>query len=114
MASLADLVSVYAPSTPAGFSLADIDIAGTQAQNTADIARSRLTRNFGTFDLPDLISSQAARGAFHSSATQNKVRRLATGTADQLSNVELGLADQRAILAANALLAQTGIRLGGF
>lgn len=113
MASLSDLSAIYAPSAPPGFTLADIELAGTQAQNEADISSERILRNFGQFQLPDLLSSQAARGAFQSSATDNKALALTTGAADQLTDIQFGLGQTQANLASNALLAQTGITLGG-
>lgn len=36
----------------------------------------RLQRDFTQYDLPDLVSNQAARGAFHSGATRRKTGRL--------------------------------------
>lgn len=147
MATLSDLAAVYAPPPPAGFTLASIGIAGQQAANGAAVGRERTQRNFGfasadagqakqrtirnfnQFDLPDLMSSQAARGAFHSSATTNKTNRLRTGmndsladigtglerqrvgAGDQLADIEMGLANTNAQLAAQGLFAQTGIRL---
>lgn len=113
MASLSDLASVYAPEGPeTGFRLADIEQASNSLTNNAAIGRERTLRNFNQFDLPDLLSSQAARGAFNSSATDHKRSRLATGAADTLTDIDLGLASARANLATNALLAQTGIQLG--
>lgn len=114
MASLADLADVYAPvGQEAGFTLADIELDTQFSKDNAKIASDRLLRNFSKFDLPTLLSSQAARGAFHSTATENKRTMLETGLTDQLSDVQFNLAREQAKLAANALLAQTGIRLGG-
>lgn len=147
MATLSDLAAVYAPPPPAGFTLAGIEIAGQQAAASAAVGRERTQRNFGfatadanqakqraqrnfsQFDLPDLISGQAARGAFRSSATSRKTNRLQTGlndsladiglnldrqrvgAGDQLADIEMGLANTNAQLAAQGLFAQTGIRL---
>ena len=147
MATLADLAAVYAPPPPAGFALANIELARQQAganaaigrertlrnfgfaQTDAGTARDRVQRNFSKFDLPDLISGQAARGALHSSATARKRDRLQTGmndsladiglglerqrigAGDQLADIETGLAQTNARLAAQGLLAQTGIQL---
>lgn len=113
MASLADLLSSFAPKQPVAPVLANIRLQGQHAKTNAGIARQRLLRNFNQFDLPDLLSSQAARGAFASSATENKRTKLATGVGDELSDVALGLAQTQAQLAANALLAKSGISLGG-
>jgi hypothetical protein len=114
MASLSDLQGVYQPdSQETGFRLADIERAGQQAATGAEIGRERLLRNFSKFDLPNLLSAQGARGAFRSSATGNKREQLATGVQDQLGDIELGLANTQADLAANALVAQAGIQLGG-
>lgn len=107
-------MGVYnAGAQPAGFSLANIDLAGQQGEDQAAIGRERVLRNYSQFDLPDLLGAQAARGAFSSSATDNKRTRLGTAAGDSLTDISLGLASQQANLAANALLAQTGIRLGG-
>lgn len=114
MASLLDLVSVYAPSGPeAGFVLADIERRKQVARDTAAIGSERITRDFTKFDLPELQGGQAARGAFNSSATLRKTSRLSNQAGDRLSDIAYGLANTEAELAANALLAQTGIRLGG-
>lgn len=113
MASLADLADVYGPTgQEAGFTLADIELQSQHGKDTARIATDRLLRNYNRFDLPSLLSSQAARGAFASSATDNKKALLQTGVGDQVSDIQLGLAYQQSRLAANALLAQTGIQLG--
>lgn len=115
MASLADLSAIYAPAGPeTGFTLAGIEQQNNALGNSAAVGRERTLRNFNQFDLPDLLSSQAARGSYFSSATQGKRNRLATGAADQLGDIELGLANARAGLATNSLLAQTGINLGAF
>lgn len=113
MASLSDLASVTAPAAPAGFRLADLALMGALGQSSANVGRERVLRNFNKFDLPDLLSGQAARGALHSSATRDKYQRLATGAGDNLADIQMGLAAQQAGLASNALLAQTGISLGG-
>lgn len=114
MASLADLQTIYTPNTPAGFRLADLEVKGHLAQAQAGIARERVLRNYHQFDLPGLLGSQAARGAFHSSATQQKQQQLATGAADTLTDIQFALGQQQANLSANALLAKTGISLGAF
>lgn len=113
MASLLDLAAIYAPSGPeTGFRLADIEQATNVLNNNAGIATERTIRNHSQFDLPDLLGSQAARGAFSSSATDRKRSALVAGTGDRLSDIELGLANAKANLATNGLLAQTGISLG--
>lgn len=112
MATLADLMDIYQPAPPAGFQLANIDLQSTLAKNQAGVNQERVLRNFKQFDLPDLLGAQAARGAFYSSATQNKRNRLATGAGDQITDIQFGLANTQARLASNALLAQTGIQLG--
>lgn len=113
MASLADLGGVYGTQDPTGFKLADIGLAGGLSSAQADLSKGRILRNFGQFSLPDLASSQAARGAFHSSGTRDKAGRLGLGVQDSLDDVTLGQNQYQANLAANALLAQTGISLGG-
>jgi hypothetical protein len=112
MASLTDLLNLYEPETPAGFNLANIALERAQSQAGYDMGRGQLMRNFTQFDLPDLISSQAGRGAFNTSATRNKANRMATGVTDSLAQLGLGYAPGQATLATNALLAQTGLQLG--
>jgi hypothetical protein len=114
VASLSDLAAFYAPpARESGFKMADIELATNLINNQAGVSNERILRNFGQFDLPDMLGSQASRGAFHSSATEDKRRRLQVGAGDQLADVELGLAEAKANLATNGLLAQTGISLGG-
>lgn len=111
MATLADLSSVYTPSNPTGFGLAGIELQATANNVNALGAQHRAIRNFSKFHLPELLSGQAARGAFASGATQRKAQRLAVGTQDSLAEIAAGLGPAQAQLATNALLAQTGIQL---
>lgn len=92
--------------------LADIERQQQEATANAGIQTERLLRNFNRFDLPNLLSSQAAKGAYGSSATANKREALTMGVGDQVTDVEMGLAQTQAKLAAQALLAQSGIQLG--
>lgn len=112
MASLSDLTDLYAPEAPAGFNLANIALQRSSGQAAYDMARNRVMRDFGQFDLPDILSAQAARGALASGATRRKVNRAATGVSDTLANLGIGYAPNQSRLATNALLAQTGISLG--
>ncbi len=114
MASLGDLASVYAPvGQPAGFSLADIEIESQYSKDNAKLQSDRLLRNYSNFDLPAMLGSQAARGAFYSSGTTNRRSMLNSRLTDSLGDIQLNLAREQARLASNALLAQTGITLGG-
>jgi hypothetical protein len=112
VATLSDLARLYEPETPAGFGLANTALQRSQGQAGYDMARSQLMRNFSQFDMPDILNSQAARGAFASGATRRKVNRAATGVTDTLANLGLGYAPNQSRLATNALLAQTGLQLG--
>lgn len=116
MATLVDLHRVYSPqnATPAGFRLADLAVQGNLAEGQAGIGRERVLRDFNKFNLPGLLGTQAARGAFHSSATDRKREQLAHGAGDQLTDIQFALGQRQAELAANALLAKTGIALGRF
>lgn len=115
MPSLSDLAGVYAPSGPeSGFLLAGIEQQRNEAVSGAGVSRERILRNYNRFDLPSMLSSQAARGAFNSSATENKQLRLATGAGDSLADVAMGLANTESRLASDALLAKTGVRVGGY
>lgn len=112
MATLADFQALYQPSAPpAGFSLAGLSLDAGLASAQSGVNQGRILRNFGEFDLPDLVSSQAARGAFYSGATSNKTNRLATRASDALADQQLDLGPILARLAANSVLAQTGIQL---
>jgi hypothetical protein len=111
MASLADLSSVFGTAPPAGFSLAGTAIQGGMTEAQTGFEREKILRDFNEFNLPSLINSQAARGAFRTSATQDKAKRLATGTQDSLTSLQLASNPAQAQLATNALLAQTGIRI---
>lgn len=114
MASLLDLVEVYAPKGPeTGFVLADIERRQEVNKTTSGINRDRALRDYEKWDLPNLLGSQAARGAYNSSATINKRERAATGVSDKLFDITYNQANTEAELASNALLAQTGVRLGG-
>lgn len=77
MASLLDLYQSSAP--PQSWGMADINLQEASIGAEAGTQSARLKRNFTQYDLPDLMNSQAARGAFYSSATQNKSSRLQTG-----------------------------------
>lgn len=112
MASLADLQTIYTPNTPAGFRLADIEVQGNLAAGQAGIGRERVLRDFNKFNLPGLLGSQAARGAYNSSATQMKREQLGNQAGDALTDIQFALAQRQAELASNALLAKTGISLG--
>lgn len=114
MPSLADLGAVLTPSEPTGFRLGQLELAGGIAQGEAEMQRGRILQDFTEFQLPQLMSSQAARGAGASSATWDKRRQLATGASRGLEDVEAGLARTQAGLAGNSLLAQTGISLSGY
>lgn len=115
MASLADLATAFQPAgPPAGFQLADLELQRGLAQAGAGIQRQRLLRDFQRFDLPDLVSAQAARGAFRTGATKRKTERLATGVADRLADVDVRLASLLGGIAFNQQLAGTGAQLGGF
>lgn len=109
---MADLQTVFGTPPPAGFSLAETDLQSTLATSQANVGRERVLRNFSKFNLPDLLSSQASRGAFRSSATNHKRDQLTAGAGDTLGDIQFGLANTNAQLASNALLAQTGFRLG--
>ena len=111
MPSLADLGSVFGTTDPAGFSLAQTAIQSGLTGAQAGFESGIVKRNLNQFDLPDLINSQAARGALRTSATANKANRLAVGAQDALSRIQLSSNPAQAQLATNALLAQTGIQI---
>jgi hypothetical protein len=112
MASLADFAGIYGPETPAGFNLANIALQRSSGQAGYDLARDRIMRDFTRFDLPQLLSAQAARGALGSGATRRKVDRSATGVNDALTNLALQYGGDQARLGTDALLGITGTTLG--
>jgi hypothetical protein len=87
---------------PAGFQLAENAEARAQITSQSGEQLRRLQSDFQNYEMPDLLSSQAARGAFYSGATQRKAQRaseqylrnygdIGTGTAYSLA--KLGRAD---------------------
>lgn len=111
MASLADLGSVFNQAAPTGFTLAGLGLQGDLSAQEAQVGQQRSVRNFGERALPGLINSQAARGAYDTSATVNKATQLTEDFGDTLSDLAARGANAQAGLAVNSLLAQTGIRL---
>jgi len=112
MASLADLAGIYGPETPAGFNLASNALARANSTQGYELNRDRILRDFTRFDLPQLLSAQAARGALGSGATRRKVDRSATSVADALTNLSLGYGGDQARYGTDALLGITGTTLG--
>lgn len=82
--------------TPAGFQQAQNALQRSRLSGDYPEQLRRLEHDFTQFDLPDLASGQAARGAFHSGATQRKGQRLgeafARGTGDITRGATYGLA----------------------
>lgn len=78
---MASLLDLYQNPGGAPMSWQMAPLQQNEAQIGAELGEGmrRLQRNFSEYDLPDLVNSQAARGAFFSSATQNKAKRLQTG-----------------------------------
>lgn len=111
MASLADLAYVFDQQSPAGFTLAQLGLAGDFGMEQAQVASDRIGRNFAERAMPRLVSHQAARGAYNTSATTRKAGELVQDTGDTLSDLASRGAQAQAQLSANALLAQTGVRI---
>lgn len=110
MASLTDLFS-SGDGTPVGFSMASF---GNQASDIAEdsgIQQQRLLRNFGQFDLPDLVSRYASRGTFHSGGAGKAADKLRLGVSDQFGDIERRKSRALADLSTNSLLALTGYRI---
>lgn len=61
--------------TPAGFTMAGNALQRGQVTGNLGLAQQRLTDDFNRYTLRDLASSQAARGAFRTSATADKGQR---------------------------------------
>lgn len=111
MATLDDLSAIYNQAPPTGFTLADIGLKSDFAAQDAEIGQKRLIRNFGQRQLPRMVSNQAARGAYDTSATVRKTENLTEDFGDNLSDLAAAGGRTQANLATNALLAMTGIRL---
>lgn len=111
MASLADLSSVFNQASPTGFTLAQLGLQGDFGAQDTQVQSDRLGRNFADRIMPRLISGQAARGAWNTSATVRKAGEATQDTGDTLTDLASSGARHQAQLSANALLAQTGIRL---
>lgn len=114
MASMSDLANSYAQDGPeAGFALADIRLAKQRAQAEYNTGTERNARNYRQFDLPSLYSGQAAMGAFNSSATNFKRTQLGQAAADTQTDLQYKKDSTLAQLASDAVMAQSGIRIGG-
>lgn len=111
MASLADLAYVFDQQAPAGFTLANIGMQSDFAAEDTKIRTERLGRNFSERLMPSLVGNQGARGAWNTSATKRKVNHLAQDVGDNLTDITAQGARVQANLAANALLAQTGVSI---
>jgi hypothetical protein len=85
MASLLDLYQSSGP--PQSWGQADINLQTGALNTQAGEQVRRLNRNFSQYDLPDLVNSQAARGAFYSSATTNKTNRLQTAQNEAVGDI---------------------------
>lgn len=109
MASLLDLYQSSAP--PQSWGMADINLQEATLGAEAGTQSARLKRNFTQYDLPDLMSNQAARGAFHSSATQRKASRLQTAHNESQEDITRQLGFRLSDLANRKVAVTTG---GGF
>lgn len=106
MASLLDLYNSGGTNAP--WALADIGLRETQLNTEAGEQIRRIGRNFSEYDLPDLVNSQAARGAFHSSATRNKTQRLQTARDESVGDIGRNLGFSLSDLANKRVAATTG------
>lgn len=111
MASLSDLSGVFNQQAPTGFSLAQLGIQGGLMASEAGVQSDRAERDFGQRYLPDLLSNQAARGAYQTGATRVKATRAFENFGDLASDLAARGAQGQSQLATNALLAQTGISI---
>lgn len=111
MASLADLAYVFDQQNPSGFTLGQIGLQSDFTADQAQVAHDRIGRNYAERILPSLVSGQAARGAYNTSATTRKAKQVTEDTGDTLSDLAARTGQAQAALAANALLAQTGISI---
>jgi hypothetical protein len=108
-----NLSNIWAPPStpPLGFTLADLNAQQTAATVDTGQKQQRTIRNFGQYDLPDVVNAQAAKGAAASSATHNKADRLRQFATDDIGDSELMLRRTLSGLATNGVLAASGIQL---
>ena len=111
MASLGDLQAVTASGGNAGLINAAVAQESGFATNENLMTKGRGRRNMNTFDMPNLIGAQAARGAFSSSGTNRKTNQMMRLNADQEADSEFALRRTLMGLATKGLLAQSGIQL---
>lgn len=74
-------------SDPMGFKLAQNSLQRSDLLTESGLQGDRLQRDYDTYDRPDLLSSQAARGAFATSATMRKDSRLGGGLERSLGDL---------------------------
>jgi hypothetical protein len=109
VASLTDLYA--APATrPPGLALADLNDEQTNLTVDAGVAKSRSIRDFTTFDLPDLVSSFAARGTGGSGALQRAAGRARMSVEEGIGDIDNQVARNLASIARQRTLATLGVQ----
>ncbi len=110
MASLADLYSP-ASSSPNGLAESGTTVAAGYAAEDAGLKQSLLKRQFEGRTLPDIANSQAAKGAWHSSATQNAMDRSREDYVTDQSDTTRMLQRTMADLSRRRILASIGVQV---
>lgn len=110
MPSLSDY---YTPSsnTALPFTLANNALEGSDATTDAGLAQSRLLRNYGTRQLPDLVNRYSSRGTARSGWAGVMADRLKEDTGNQYGDIQRQLDRTLAGLRRNGVLATTGVTL---
>lgn len=107
MASLGDFYTPTGP--PAAKTLADNAISAGDATADAGLAQSRIMRNFGTRQLPDLLNRYSSRGTARSGWAGVMSDRLKEDASNQYGDVQRQLDRTLAGLRRSGVLAAGGL-----
>lgn len=110
MASLQDL---YQPATaaPTGLSESNLTASAGYAAEDSGLKQALSKRQFENRTLPDLVNRQAARGAYHSSATGNVLDRAREDYSTEQADVSRLLQRTMADLSRRRILAAIGVQV---
>lgn len=110
---MASLASLYqpAPSQPIGLAESGTAVNAGYAAEDAGLKQSLLKRQFEGRTLPDIASSQAARGAYHSGATRQMMDRSREDYVSDQSDTTRLLQRTMADLSRRRILAAIGVQV---
>lgn len=86
MASLSDLYNTYG-ANPQAWAAYPSTLQGDDIRTNAGLQNFRTLRDFSQYNLPDLVSSFAARGTSNSGRADRDINRLATSTQENVGDV---------------------------